>query len=110
MTEPESLIIPNKKLTPEEEYIARQEAEKLKKLRAAVAEALAEEEKKKLKEQHWMRCPKCGQQLTEVDFQGLRLDKCFTCGGHWFDNGELETWIEKHESHGMLGKLTGFFK
>lgn len=109
MTDGRSLIIPNKEMTPEEEYFAKQEAEKLKQLRADASAKLAEEEKRQLRDTHYMHCPKCGMNLTEVEFQGLRLDKCFACGGIWFDNGELDVWIEKHESHGILGKLKGFF-
>ena len=37
-----------------------------------------------------MRCPKCGSQLSEVQFRLVKVDKCFTCGGVYLDDGELE--------------------
>ena len=50
----------------------------------------AEEEKKRLKETHYMRCPKCGMELSEVGYKGISIDKCHQCGGMWLDAGEME--------------------
>jgi hypothetical protein len=47
----------------------------------------AREEQKKL---HWMKCPKCGSDLEEIAFRGVKIDKCFVCGGVYLDDGELE--------------------
>lgn len=103
------IIIPNRPLSREEEYFAKQEAEKLRKLRAEAEGKMAEEEKRRLRDLHFMHCPKCGQGLTEIDFQGLRLDKCFSCEGIWFDGGELEALVAKGEKEGILARLKGFF-
>jgi hypothetical protein len=83
----------------EEEYFARVEFEKRKK---------AEEEKEKLKELHYMKCPKCGMGLIEIDYKGIRVDKCSSCEGIWLDAGELEA-ISKFEKTG-LDKLFSVFK
>ncbi len=69
---------------------------------------LAEEDRKKLRELHYMRCPKCGMELGEVDYKGILIDKCFQCEGIWLDAGELEL-IAKLEK-GALDKLFGIFK
>lgn len=46
-----------------------------------------------------LKCPRCDGQLQDMNFndfnQGylsseLRVDKCESCGGIWFDKGELE--------------------
>ena len=110
VTEPyrQPLIINNRELTPEEEYFAREEAAKLKKLRADSAASMARHELDALRDAHWMRCPKCGQELHEVDFQGVRMDRCFGCGGSFFDAGEVEKLIERHP-HGVASRLNTIF-
>lgn len=47
-------------------------------------------ERERLRQQHWMRCPKCGNELEEIVFRGVKVDKCFGCGGVYLDDGELE--------------------
>lgn len=53
-------------------------------------EALAEQERERLRQLHFMHCPKCGAELSEVVFRGVKVDKCFGCGGVYLDDGELE--------------------
>jgi acetyl-CoA carboxylase beta subunit len=66
------------------------------------AEALA-----KLKELHFMKCPKCGHDLREDDLSGIKVDVCSFCEGVFFDAGELEEVFMKRdeERKGLLGKL-----
>lgn len=40
-----------------------------------------EEEKRKPKELHYMRCPKCGMHLIEIDYKRIAVDKCSSCEG-----------------------------
>lgn len=54
------------------------------------SEELSVDERQRLRGLHWMRCPKCGMELDEVTFRGVRVDKCFSCGGVYLDDGELE--------------------
>lgn len=51
---------------------------------------LSAQQRKQLRELHWMRCPKCGLSLAEITFRGVKVDKCFGCGGVYLDDGELE--------------------
>lgn len=51
---------------------------------------LKAEELEALKRLHWMRCAKCGSELEEIVFRGVKVDKCFVCGGVYLDDGELE--------------------
>lgn len=84
----------------EEEYFARQEAERLKKMRAA-----AEHERDSAERQtHYMRCPKCGAHLAHEEFHGVTVDRCPDCGGVWFDKGETEQVLARHEP-GRVGEI-----
>ena len=92
----------------EEEYFARMEFEKKKKQEEEKQKNLAEREKKKLKELHSMKCPKCGMELIEIDYQSIKIDKCSGCEGIWLDAGELET-VSRLEKTG-LDKLFSVFR
>ncbi len=81
---------PLKPSNKEDEYFAKQEAIKLRKLALKHKEQMSKEEKLKLKELHWMHCPKCGQEMGEITINGVLVDKCFACGGLYLDEGELE--------------------
>ena len=92
----------------EEEYFARMEFERKKKAEGEKQKKIAEVEKKKLKELHYMKCPKCGMELIEIDYKGIKVDKCSECEGIWLDAGELEA-ISKVEKK-VLDKLFDVFK
>lgn len=81
----------------EQEYFARQEAERLRKHREKVAQGTGEKERERLKELHWMHCPKCGMEMEEIDYLTVKVDACFACGGMFFDKGEVEKIIERDE-------------
>lgn len=100
--------MPEKPSEIEEEHFARLEYERRKKAEEEKQKGLAWEEKKRLKALHYMRCPKCGMQLVEMDYRGLRVDKCSECEGIWLDAGELEA-VSKMEK-GALDKLFSVFK
>ena len=92
----------------EEEYFARMEYERRKKVEEERQNKIAVEEKKRLKELHFMRCPKCGMQLIEIDYKGIKVDKCSECEGIWLDAGEMET-VSRLEKAG-LDKLFSVFQ
>jgi hypothetical protein len=92
--------MPLKPTNKEDEYFAREEAIKLRKLAARQREEMADDEKKRLKELHWMCCPKCGMKMNTINVNEVEIDKCFSCGGLYFDDGELEK---------VTGRETGFF-
>lgn len=82
--------MPTKPSEAEEEYFARVEFERLKKCEAEKRAKMEAEEKQKLKDLHYMCCPKCGMPLIEIDYNGVAVDKCSSCEGVWLDAGELE--------------------
>jgi hypothetical protein len=83
---------------------ARIEREKREKERAALS---AESERKRLREQHFMRCPKCGHEMKEEDLTGVKIDRCSYCEGIFFDAGELDQVLLKKEEdrRGFFRKL-----
>ncbi|MGK7345846.1 MAG: zf-TFIIB domain-containing protein [Candidatus Nitrospinota bacterium M3_3B_026] len=91
----------------EEEYFARQNFERKKKEEEQARREMEEAERQRLKELHYMRCPKCGMELLELDYRGLKIDKCPTCEGIWLDAGELDSILE--ESGGRLGGFLRIF-
>ena len=94
---------------PEEEYFARIEFEKRKKALEDKQSRMKKEEKKQLKEQHWMHCPKCGMEMVEISFEGITVDKCSECLGIFFDDGEVDQLIAKNRP-GFLSRMAEIFK
>jgi Zn-finger nucleic acid-binding protein len=66
------------------------------------------EEKQRLKDLHFMHCPKCGMDLIEIDYKGIAVDKCTNCEGIWLDAGELENVSQLDK--GILDKWFSVFK
>ena len=91
----------------EEEYFARQAVERMKKEAEARQAAMGAGEKQRLRELHYMHCPKCGQSLAEVELKGVKIDRCFNCQGVWLDAGELEQLSQRE---GLLGGVLKFLK
>jgi hypothetical protein len=92
----------------EEEFFARTEFDKKKKIEEEKHKRLAEEEKERLKKIHYMQCPKCGMELIEIDYKGIKIDECSECEGIWLDAGELDA-VAKLEKSG-LDKFFSIFK
>jgi hypothetical protein len=60
---------------------------------AREAERLAKEsaaERQRLKDLHYMKCPKCGHDLKVEALDGIEIDRCTFCEGFFVDAGELE--------------------
>jgi uncharacterized protein len=74
----------------EGEQAIREELSRRRAARERVHDDLTDEERERLRALHWMRCPKCGLPLDEITFRGVKVDKCFGCGGVYLDDGELE--------------------
>ena len=100
---------PGKPSNTEDEYFVREDAEKKRKIALAVKKETEAAELKRLKELHFMRCPKCGLQMQEVKYSSVDVDVCFACGGVFLDRGELEH-ITKHEKHGVMSAILNWFK
>ena len=53
------------------------------------------EETKRLKEFHFMKCPKCGHDMKDEKLESVTVDRCTYCEGVFFDAGELEDLFRK---------------
>jgi hypothetical protein len=88
------MAIEEKPSRNEEEYFAKLNAELIKERRAALDQARAQSERRA----HYMKCPKCGGDLQEVEHHHVKVDRCPDCGGVWLDAGEIELLEHAHES------------
>lgn len=52
-----------------------------------------------------VRCPKCGMELLEFTFQGIRIDQCAQCEGVWLDPGELTRIVRARHDHPLSLEL-----
>lgn len=95
----------------EEAYFARKELERRQKIAAEQEKQVQDKERQRLKELHYMRCPKCGMQLVEIDYKSIKIDECANCKGVWLDSRELEAVVEMEQAERSgFGKLFGLFK
>lgn len=86
----------------EDEYFAREDAEKIARIRAREERERLEAERKS----HFMKCPKDGADLRTIEFHGVQVDTCDTCGGLWLDRGEIDA-LMKHEDAGLFRRILG---
>jgi hypothetical protein len=92
----------------EEEYFAKLELERRRKMAEERQAVLKVEEREKERAFHHMKCPKCGMQLEEIAYGDVKVDKCFGCEGIWLDKGEIDV-IRKKEA-GFVGNLLKVFR
>jgi hypothetical protein len=102
-------MVDTKPTHTEDEYFAREDAEKKRKLAQQVKKETEVAEQARLKALHWMRCPKCGMQMHEVKMRGIDVDVCFSCNGIFLDQGELEH-LRGPEHHGVMSAILNWFK
>ena len=53
-------------------------------------------ERSRLRELHWMKCPKCGHDLKPETLEGIEIDRCTFCEGFYLDQGEIEELFLKN--------------
>lgn len=101
----------------EDEWFLKNEKELLEAARVAREKREAEratreqaEERARLRELHFMKCPKCGHDLGERVLDSVTVDVCGFCEGVFFDAGELDALFLKRDAErkGLLRKLLGF--
>ena len=100
--------MPAKPSANEEDYFARQEVERRRKLAEERHAKLLAEGRDRERAHHFMKCPKCGMQLEEIAFGDVLVDKCFSCEGLWLDKGELE--VIRQKEGGFIGRMLSVFR
>lgn len=92
----------------EEEYFARREAGRGRKVAAQRQANLVIEDRERKRVLHSMKCPKCGMELEEIIFDDVRVDKCFSCDGLWLDKGELD--LIQQKEIGFMARVLSVFR
>ncbi|MEZ4323513.1 MAG: zf-TFIIB domain-containing protein [Myxococcota bacterium] len=90
----------------EEEYFAKEDREKLAKLKAKADAEKAEAEKEERKALHWNRCGKCGQAMDTKPFRGIEIEVCPDCNAVLLDPGELEKLAGEDQGGIVKGLLS----
>lgn len=93
----------------EEEYFYKKNRELLERMRKKLDSDRARQESASRQNAHWMKCPKCGTDLEEIELLGIKVDQCGQCQGIYFDKGELELLLQTQESKGFLDRLKKLF-
>jgi len=97
--------------SPEDDYFAREDIEKQHKLAKELGAKRSQEQAETLRKAHWMKCPKCGNDLQTIKFKNdVDLDRCFHCHGTWLDAGELEKIAAHEEPHRIVDAIVNIFK
>lgn len=88
----------------EEDYFAREEIEKKRKLALQQQAETEAKRREELKALHHMKCPKCGMDLQALNHGKVEVDTCFNCKGVWLDAGELEELMKSSNEGGTVMK------
>lgn len=100
--------MPVKPTEHEDEYFARIELEMKKQIEERKKRQASKEEREKRRKLHFMKCPKCGMDLIEIDFMGVKIDECLACRGMWLDAGEFDALVKIEKP--ILERLFNVFK
>jgi uncharacterized protein len=98
-----------KATSSEDEYFVREDAEKKRKLALELKKQTAAAEQQRLKELHFMHCPKCGMKMQEIRYGAIDVDACFSCGGVFLDKGEIDV-IAHPQQKGIMSAILNWFK
>ena len=99
--------MPVKPTEQEDEYFARLEFERRRKVLDERESQAAAEERQRILAVARGRCPKCGAELIPVPYRGIELDKCSRCQGVWLDFGELDQVVAEDKC--FLGGVRRIF-
>ena len=97
-----------KRSKSEDEYFVKLDADLIKAQRARLDAERASTERAS----HFMRCPKCGGQLVEIEHHHMKVDRCQDCGGIWLDKGEMEMLehVDQSKIRGFVRTMFGLQK
>ena len=94
----------------EEEYFAREDTERLRKLHLDQVKHLSKAQKEALKAQHANRCPHCGMEMSKLSGQhGIDMLRCFTCGGTFIDAENAKKALEHGRKHKVVESMLSLF-
>ncbi len=95
---------------PEDEYFARLEAEKTRRLAAILADQTRNDDAEELKQLHYHHCGKCGHEMFTTQFRGVEVEVCPQCGAVLLDPGELQELAGEDHTGAiqLVARLFGF--
>jgi predicted RNA-binding Zn-ribbon protein involved in translation (DUF1610 family) len=94
----------------EDEYFAREDAERLRKLHAEEMARLTASQREALRQKHGGRCASCGALMVPERIEGATILHCPNCGGAFLDRPTWE-FIHAHaEPHTVMGSVLNWFK
>lgn len=94
----------------EDEYFAREDAERLRALHFEEQRRLAQGEKDALRALHKGRCSGCGAQLVPERVSGITLQHCPSCGGAFLDKAAWDKVHGHAEPHKIIGAVLNWFR
>jgi hypothetical protein len=94
---------------PEDEYFAREDAVKKRRIAIEMKKELDATKRRALKELHFMCCPHCGMKLQTVRQGKIDVDACFNCGGVFLDKKDLDV-IAAPQQKGVMSAILNWFK
>ena len=99
----------DKPSSKEQEYFTEKEAQRRKKKEEQLKAERQKAERERLKQLHFMHCPKCGMALEEITYHDIKVDRCTECRGVWLDKGELDQ-VTKFQEVGFITELLSFMR
>ncbi len=100
---------PTKPSATEDEFFAREDVEKKRKLALQLKRQLSADERQRLRDLHLGHCPRCGMEMQKVHAGRLTVDVCFGCNGAFLDRQEIEL-IAAPQQKGIMGAILNWFK
>jgi len=96
--------------TLEDEYFAREDAERVRKLHHEEQRRLKGDEKEALRKLHQGRCSECGAQLVPEMAGTVVVYHCPACGGAFLPRRSWETLDSAAEPHSVMASVLNWFK
>jgi protein-arginine kinase activator protein McsA len=97
----------------EDEYFAKEDVEKLRKLHKEQMRGIAPAQREEMKKLHASRCPNCGMEMKALpEYQGIKLLRCFECNGVFLEHTDLGKLKKHHESkdHKVVEAILNWFR
>jgi hypothetical protein len=62
-------------------------------------------------EPYWWVCPKCGEHMSEHEFDNIKVERCESCGGVTIDRAEIEQLLLFSEAdHALAVRVRGLLQ
>jgi hypothetical protein len=94
----------------EDEYFAREDAERLRALHAAEQARMQGNDRAALKASHGGRCANCGALMVPEQAGQVMILHCPACGGAFLPKASWDFMHAHAESHSVMGAVLNWFK